>query len=268
MGGFFFRRILSSKSFYFILLVGATISFLHIYQEATLFPNDLTSNYGVQFTPYQSWIEFGISSSYRYLFFLLLPIIAAIPFADVYAKDKQTGYLKAILSKGKMNQYFRGLYIANFTVAGVVIAVPLLFNIYLAFMTLPNIKPDPMIDVIPLDKINTFFPALYYSFPLVHMLFYVLLAFLFAGMYATICLSVSLYVRSRFFILISAFVINMVVSLILEFTNKFSWIPSEFLTEVSVEPFVSFSALLIIFGCGMTVSTLVYILGVKKRVIF
>lgn len=268
MGRFFFRRILSSKSFYFIVVVGVSISFLQIYQEATYFPNNLTLNYGVQYTPYQDWIELGISSSYRYLLFLLLPIIAAIPFADIYAKDNQTGYLKAILSKGKMKQYFTGLYVTNFTVAGSVIVIPLLVNIYLAFITLPNIKPDQMLDVNPLGHMNTFFPALYYSFPLVHMLFYVVLAFLFAGMYATVCLAVSLFVKNRFFILVSAFVMNMALTLILEFTNNYGWIPTNFLTQLAGQPFISFTVLIIIFSCVMTISTFMYILGVRKRVIY
>lgn len=268
MRSFFFQRVLSSKSFYFIIVVGIAISVLQIYQEAHFFSNDLRYNYGVQFTPYQSWIEFGISSSYRYLLFLLLPIIAAIPFADLYAKDQQTGYLKAILSKGKMKQYFKGLYITNFIVAGSVIVIPLLVNIYFAFITLPNIKPDPIVDGLPLDELNSFFPSLYYSFPFIHMLFYVLLAFLFAGMYATICLSVSLFVKSRFFILVSAFVMNMALTLILEFTNNFGWIPANFLTQHSGSPFISFSVLIIIFTLGMALSTFMYILGVRKRVIY
>ena len=268
MGKFFFHRIVRSKPLYFVLVVGVVISFLQIFQEATFFPNDLKYNYGVQFTPFQSWIEFGISSSYRYLLFLLLPIMAAIPFADLYAKDQQTGYLKAILSKGKMKQYFNGLYITNFIAAGSVIVIPLIVNIYLSFMTLPNIKPDPLIDLLPVNEMNTFFPTLYYSYPLLHMLFYVFLAFLFAGMYATVCLSVSLFVRSRFFILISAFVINMALTLILEFANKHGSIPSNFLTEITVQSSISFTALIIIFSTGMIISTLLYMVGVRKRVIF
>lgn len=268
MSKFFLRRALSSKPLYFILFVTIVIAFLHIFQEATEFENDLSYNYGVLNTPYQSWIEFGLGSYYRYILFLLLPLIAAIPMADMYAKDRQTGYLKSILSKGKMKKYFRGLYISNFLVAAIVIATPLLVNMYLAFMTLPNIKPDPLLDGNPKDIMSTMLPALYYDFPILHMLFYILLACLFAGMYASISLSVSLYVRNRFVILISAFLFNMGLSLIFEFMNKYEWIPINFLTQHSGQPYPSMVAMGIIFTVGMLGSTMLYTIGVKNRVIY
>lgn len=268
MSKFFMRRALSSKPLYFILFVTIVIAFLHIFQEATEFENDLSYNYGVLNTPYQSWIEFGLGSYYRYILFLLLPIIAAIPMADMYAKDRQTGYLKSILSKGKMKEYFKGLFMSNFIIAAIVIATPLLVNVYLAFMTLPDIKPDPIVDLHHKDIMSTVLPELYYQFPIFHMMFYILIACLFAGMYASICLSVSLYVNNRFVILVSAFVCNMGLSLLFEFMNKYEWIPVNFLTEHAGQPYPSLVVMVAIFAVGMIASTMLYTIGVKKRVIY
>lgn len=270
MSKFFFHRIINSKSLYFILFVTIAIAFLQIFQEATYltnYMNDLSYNYGVLSTPYQSWIEINIGSYYRYIIFLLLPIIVAIPMADLYAKDQQTGYLKSILSKGKMKEYFRGLYISNFIVAGVVIATPLLVNLYLAFMTLPNVKPDPIVSTHTLDAIATLFPGLYYEYPMIHTFFYILLASIYAGMYATVCLSISLFIRNRFVILVSAFVINMGMSLVFEFMGKYGWLPSSFLTQQAGQLFPVLSVVILIFSVGMVASTMLYMLGVKKRVI-
>ena len=266
VAAFFMKRALYNRAFYLMLVFGIVIAFLHIYQDATYFL-DMVGEDRVLFTPYQSWIEFGLSSNYRYILLLLLPIISAISFSDTYAKDLQTGYLKAILSKGKMKAYFTGLYVTNFIVAGVTIAIPLLINLYLAFMTLPNIKPDPILDYNPLQYESTLFPNLYYQFPLLHTLFYILLAFIFAGMYATICLSVSLYVKNRFFIVVAAFIIDMFLAIILNMTQLYSWVPASFLTQLAAQPPVSLLAIVTIFLLGLGGSTYFYILGVKRRVI-
>ncbi|MBL5772261.1 hypothetical protein HV454_13175 [Bacillus sporothermodurans] len=263
----FIQRIVRSKSLYFVLLIGLTSVFLQFKFEILPLQNMYKYNLGVAFTPYTKWFEFGSASQLAGFYFLLLPILAALPFADTYAKDKQSGYLRSILSKGQMKQYFQGLYLSNFIVSGVIIIIPLLVNIYLSFMMLPNIKPDPLVNnQMALDLMNTFFPALYYSHPFLHMLLYLLLAFFFAGMFATICLSISIFIRNRFIILVAGFLVQMVLSLLAQFTEHYEWIPSYFLMEIGSAN-VSFSTTVIIFCLGMIISTLVYILGVKKRVI-
>ncbi|MGE8204971.1 hypothetical protein ACQKP0_10435 [Heyndrickxia sp. NPDC080065] len=267
---FFGRRVISSKPMYFVLFAGIIISLLHVKLEIIPQLKWLRlglQDHGVDSTPYSEWFEFGVATSLTMLFFLLLPILASLPFADTFSKDKQSGYLRSILSKGKMKEYFKGLYITNFITSGVMITIPLLVNIYLAFMILPNVKPDPVVNSrMSLDFMNSFFPELYYSHPLIHMLFYVVLAFLFSGMFATISLSISFFVKNRFFILVSGFLLQMILSLVFQFTENYGWIPSSFLLEQS-QPSVSLVVTVFIFCCGMMLSTLIYILGVKKRVI-
>ena len=266
MSRFILHRVISSKPLYLVLLVGLLFSFFHIYIDVLPLENNLSFGEGVQFTPYTKWIEFGGMTNLVFLLFLILPLSSALPFADTFAKDRQTGYLRSILTKGRAKQYFIGLYVTNFIVAGIMIVIPLLVNIYLTFMFLPNVNPDPIINsAMPIDFRTSIFPALYYSHPLYHMLLYVFLAFLFAGLYATLCLSFSFFINNRFVILVSAFLVAMLYSLICEFTNNYGLIPVYFLQENSTVQ--SFSSIVIIFICGLSISALIYILGVKKRVI-
>ncbi|MBP3038804.1 hypothetical protein J9303_04700 [Bacillaceae bacterium Marseille-Q3522] len=265
MTQFLLRRILTGRSFYFALFVGLFLSLYHVQSEIIPLQNDL--QYGVMFTPYTKWFEFGIKSGLISLFWILLPIIVSLPFADTFARDRQSGYLRSILTKGKIKEYFRGLYLVNFLFAGVVITIPLLANIYFAFMFVPNIKPDPVINnLIPLDSTSSFFPDLYYSHPFIHMLFFVALAFIFAGMFATISLSISFFAYNRFVILVSGFLVQMLLSLIAGFTGTNALKPTLFLLEYGA-PNISFPVTMLIFGIGMIVSTLFYIIGVKKRVL-
>jgi len=195
-----------------------------------------------------------------------MPVLAALPFADLFAKDKQTGYLRSILVKGKKTHYFTGLFLFNFVTGGLMLVLPLLLNLYLSFMFLPNIKPDPVINnLMAIDTYSAFFPALYYSNPLMHILFYIFLAFLFSGMYASIALSVSFFLNNRFVILASGLICSMLLSMILEITDNYRWIPANFLTPGTL--YVSITATSVIFLSGLFISTFIYIVGVKKRVI-
>src|SRR5699024_11700214 len=45
---------------------------------------------------------------------------------------------------------------------------------------------DPIVDLHHKDIMSTVLPELYYQFPILHMMFYILIACLFAGMYASI----------------------------------------------------------------------------------
>lgn len=264
MLNFHLQRVIRSKPLYIVLFFGILISLWHVKEE--ILPLEYDPRYGVAFTPYTKWFEFAVISGLSSLFFLLLPILAALPFADTFLKDKQTGFLLAVLSRGKINSYFTNLFAINFFVAGIVIAIPLLLNLYLAFMFLPNIPPDPIVNnQMSLDSMMTYFPELYYSHPLLHTLFYIFLAFMYAGLFASVCLSVSFYINNRFMVILFAFIIQMVLTLFFQLIGKYGWIHTRFLLQVGDGS--SFQAMLWMFIIGMFLSLVLYIVGVKKLVI-
>jgi len=270
MALFLGKRLLLSKPLYISLGFGLFLSLYHV--KAEIIPQllwltlGLQKNQGIDFTPYSEWFGTGLSVLSS-VFFITLPILASLPFSDTYLKDRQTGYFTAILSKGKTGRYFAGLYFYNFLAAALISAIPLLVNLYFSFMILPDVKPDPIVNNrLYLSPDATFFQPLYYSYPLLHIFFYILLVALFSGMFASLSLSLSFYVNNRFLALTGSFLIVMVLTLVLQGFGKYGWVPSDFLRQFATDS-VSFPVAAAIFLTGMLASAAAYLYGVKKLVI-
>lgn len=245
---------------------GTFIAIWHFKEEILPLEND--PRYGVTFTPYTKWFELGAISRLNSLFFLLLPIIASIPFADTYLKDKQTGFLLSVFSRGHIKDYFTKLFLTNYLVSGLVVTFPLILNVYLAFMFLPNISPDPVVnDLTNISSLNTLFPDLYYNYPFFHILIYIFIAFLFAGLYASISLSVSLYLNNRFIVILFPFIVQMFLSMFYQLIGKSHLDPTSMIQQLSGYLGVTFSGLVLTFVFGMIICIGLYIFGVKKLVI-
>ena len=69
-----------------------------------------------------------------------MPILSGMVFSHVYRKDISKNYFHIINSKGKSKNYSRCLFICNFIVGGLVFVIPLLLNLYICFLLLPNRK--------------------------------------------------------------------------------------------------------------------------------
>ena len=91
---------------------------------------------------YTIWMGGFNGSIYASLFYLLVPLLAAIPMADTWLSDRQSGYYQFVQTRNKTKQYFRGLYVCNFTAGGLVTIFPLAINLYACFLLVPDEKPD------------------------------------------------------------------------------------------------------------------------------
>ena len=107
---YFWKRLLHKKNFYLALLAGAMLSMLYIAKD--VYPYRALK-YG--HSVYTIWMGGFNGSIYASLFYLLVPLLAAIPMADTWLSDRQSGYYQFVQTRNKTKQYFRGLYVCNFT---------------------------------------------------------------------------------------------------------------------------------------------------------
>lgn len=112
---YFWKRLLHKKNFYLALLAGAMLSMLYIAKD--VYPYRALK-YG--HSVYTIWMGGFNGSIYASLFYLLVPLLAAIPMADTWLSDRQSGYYQFVQTRNKTKQYFRGLYVCNFTAGGLV----------------------------------------------------------------------------------------------------------------------------------------------------
>ncbi len=257
MKKYFFRRLIRSKTCYFSLLVGCFLTFLNFIVD--IYPYRADQN-----VPYTIWFESYTVSQFASIFFVILPILAALPCANILYRDQINGYLDIVISRNSEKKYFKNLFIVNAITGGLVIALPLLLNIYLCFMTLPNQQitlesVDPRI--VTFRNSLTLFPRLFYEHSFLHMMLYVLLGFIAGAICASLSLGLSWYVRHVVYVYIIPLAIMQVIDLF----------PLKSISLVSISRQMSGASDLKLVLLTLIVYTLItifiYINGIRRKVI-
>lgn len=153
-------------------------------------------------TLYNNWIggEFGTLAAF--LFYFLLPLFAAFPYGWSLVQEQRAGYVKNVIARSGRKNYYLSKYIANFTAAATVAAIPLLLNLLLVACFIPARMPDPICQVYYAVFGADMWAGLFYSAPLCYVFLYFVLTLLFAGVWAQLSYVAAFYLKNRAAVLI------------------------------------------------------------------
>lgn len=229
-------RAIRSRTMISALLIGFIIVISHNIQYNTLDINlmKMASKYPKpMYSPpnaFTSWIGSSYTAQ-SFLYYLILPILACIPFADSFFTDRKNGYVKNVLIRVNKKDYYRAKYLATFISGGIAVTVPLIINFIITSMTLPSYTPN----VASYGHIGqvSMWSELFFTSPYIYILGYLIIDFIFSGFIATIGLSISLLAEYRFMVLIAPFLIYVFIYSILGSFNLESYIPLVFLQPCS-----------------------------------
>ena len=224
------KRAIFNKNMLIALLIGIVIVLPHTIQnllneieiknyiaEAGLSSGaDLTSLYG-------RW--FGMSTDFlAIMFYYILPLLAVYPGAMIYYKDRKSGYVK-------------NLYITTFISGGVAVVIPLLTAFLLTSLYALARIPDSLV-MNPVVDINMW-SELFFTHPLLYTLGYMLIDFIFGGLFACLAMSVSEFVKHKFSVFISSFLVVAALSFVcvqlnLDYLNPQNFLsPAQFVTAAN-----------------------------------
>ncbi len=161
---------------------------------------------------YQYWIGVEFRSLQNTLYFMLTLILAALPFADSYFCDKR-GYIKQIVTRVSRKRYLSAKYLAVFLSGGLAFSVPLIVNFIAVACICPALSPQASTGTFATYE-NGFLSLLFISHPLVYCAFYTVYDFLIAGLFATVSLTAALFIKNRFAVLASPFILFLLWSVI------------------------------------------------------
>lgn len=226
-------RAIKSKTMALVLFLGLVITvsqiFTYVIPIANFNERVVVDNYPMASptTVFQAWIGNINILPQSYIFFALLPLLAAIPFADTFFTDRKSGYIKNVLVRTKKKDYFLAKYIATFISGGLAITIPLLVNLIIAAMFLPSFVPE-------VTQSFAIGPAhlwskLFFTHPYIYLIGFLMIDFIFSGLIATIGLSVSFFIEYRFMALITPFIVYIFVYTVLGSFNLAKYIPFYFL---------------------------------------
>lgn len=249
---------------YMALAAGIVLSLLYIITNVLPY-----ADYRYHQSPYTLWLGSFNSSIFAELFFMLMPILAAMPMADIYLNDRKTGYFNNIAGRGREKSYFCCLFVMNAVAGAMCFIIPAVINIVCSFCILPDIHPDIIVNessVVTMYGTETLFPEMYYTHPLAHMALYLATGAVIAAIYASLALAFSFFINNRFFVWISVFImyyIYMAVAAALVHGNSSLYMPANYMREINGGG--SIAAFAVIVLSGACISAAVYIWGVRKH---
>ena len=223
------KKALQSRMLKLSLLLGfvfATMSFLYNYDNYKEFllniqlydlPAGDDPAYGMC-SLYNSWIGGEPFSLGYLLFFTLMPILAAIPYADSLCTESVSGYSRNVIMKVGWKAYLTAKSCAAFLTGALVIFLPLLYNFILTACVIPAIRPTRIYALKYVNASGTMWSVMFYKHPLIFVILYLLLDLLFGGIFALMSLAVGAFVRRRMIAIAVPYILILALKYLMSFT--------------------------------------------------
>ncbi|VDG19046.1 hypothetical protein [Lactobacillus paraplantarum] [Lactiplantibacillus mudanjiangensis] len=186
-------------------------------------------------SPYTKWIgidSFHFSST---AFYLILPLLAALPVSTLIRKDLESGFLAQLQLRLSVKSVFKSYLFVTALLGAAIIVIPLLVNFLLYFLLIPNIHPDNLLNsnILVINR-NTLLVGLFFQHPFMHVLLSIIFAGFWGAMFAIFCLGWSLLINNRFVAMTAGFVLQLAILLVHGMTDlSVTFVPMYFVTETS-----------------------------------
>lgn len=152
------------------------------------------------------WIGGENTSLQGMLYYMLVPILCTLPYAESYFFDLKSGYINQLTVRYGKKKYICAKYIVTFVSGAITAILPLLFDFLLTGLVLPAIVPQRGFGVFPIDA-DMIMAELYYSKPYIYHFIYFLLDAVFFGMLNIISLIAVRFTENRFLVILMPFLV-------------------------------------------------------------
>lgn len=164
---------------------------------------------------YTRWILLGASMA-REIFFLLLPLLATLPFASSWRSEHVDGVLNQMYVRGRRGDVLAAKGLATFLTGFVLAVVPLVLSFVAVSCFLPAYVPEALDNLYIGIGPNEAFSGLLYGNPLVYVAVNTLVDGVLCGSWALLVLAVSTVVDNRVLLLVG----SQLLMLVLMYLNK------------------------------------------------
>ena len=256
------RRGFNRKSVILVMLVIIILGILDTFNYSCYKSSDEILNVYLKayiFSSYDRFILFN-SSIYSNILVLSLPILSSLCYSDSYLEDINSGFSNFIHTRKDKGRYLLSKFSANFIVSGIAISIPILFNFIVLLARFPSIMTNKYIGNETVE-ITQLFPEVYYKHPIIYILMWIAIYFLFTGLFSSISLSLSIFVKNKITVVVLPFIVLQVIGIVLDIFGKYKYYPSSYLhTGLHKDIMI----MIVEFGALFVVSFTVFLIGGKK----
>lgn len=154
---------------------------------------------------FNNWMGIALFPVQSYIFYMILPLLAVMPFGSSFFEDRKSGYLVNVYTRVKKEEYIKAKYLGVLISGGVAVVTPLILNLVLSSLFLPRLLPDNGCNTTITGKTMAY--ELFYKYPILYIFMFILIVFIFAGLLAAIALGYSYYTDHKFGVVIAPFVL-------------------------------------------------------------
>lgn len=158
-------------------------------------------------TLYNSWIGADKQLMGAAMYYLLAPLIAALPFGWHFSEELHSGYLHVIVPLSGRKRYFITKLLISFLGGGVLLALPQLFSVLITALYIPAINPSVIYSPYTAIIHGDMFAELFYTDPLGYIMVVIGIDFVFGGLFAWLSLAIAFFVHSRLVTVIAPFLL-------------------------------------------------------------
>lgn len=204
------ERAFRSKTLTISLIAGLAVALVQYFAVSFRYRNDVLAIYTghvgtYPISAFKMWMDLDTIHPYITIYLTMFPFLAVLPFGISYFSDLKSGYVKSIFSRADRVNYMWAKFIAVFVSGGVAVIIPLIFNLFITMMTFPALTPIATGGFyLCAVQINA---DIFFTHPFLFVGIYILITFIYGGVYASIALSVSRLFDYSFFVFIFPFII-------------------------------------------------------------
>ena len=245
-------RAFHSRTFVISLLIGAIICALDLITFMVTFGSN--ERYLIQ-----AWIGTDYQFAYNQMFYILLPVLACLPYGGSLYADTKNGYDKNICVKASRLNFAFAKGLSTFLSGFVSVCLPLAMNMFIAAGIYSNYVPERLtftsIDV----PDNYLFAMIYCDHPAIYCLIYILVDSLFAGAIALTSLSLTAKVKSSFTAVVTPLVLIIMFDIFVGVKDFGNWSVTSMLNPTQYMHYYWYQMLiayLVIFSVNAAIITL------------
>lgn len=178
------------------------------------------------FSLFIHWIGVNCSNYGCNLFFLVWPVLAALPYGWSYAQERKNGVYYQLAARAGKRTYFFAKVVAVFVTGGLAVSVPVLVDLLANALIMPDMLPS-VTGSVSLITARSFLSELYFTYPWLYALLWCGIDFLWGGTAACLCFAVGSKLRLRVLTVLVPYVVFYVLDWLLMVVRQMYYITIE-----------------------------------------
>lgn len=221
------NRAFRGRYMMIVLLVGCGLSLWHFYDYIwPLRSCVLQGSYPL--SSFDRWLGGENYSFQAKIYFMFLPILCALPHSASWLFDGASGFGNQVIIRRGQRDYVRAKYLVTFLSGAAVAVLPLLFDFLITNLVVPAVCPQAGYGLSPINATKLWGDA-YFSHPFLYLLVYLLMDGAFYGLFTTLSLTGTIYLKNRYLVQLLPFLAYMALYCLGSTTGYLSMCPAGFL---------------------------------------